>query len=282
MNKNIYFDRSRKVLFIGPMKAGTTWIHEYLQSRGDVVLPSGVKETFFFDRNFDKGLSWYASHFSSSVVGDPLLVEVAPSYFHNDVVPVRVGETFNDLQVIATLRHPVKRAWSHYLHLRRYGYTSKSLQDAVRDYPQIIEASRYSRCLERWGAVFGAGNVHVLWQEDMIASLDDYADRISTMLGLCVVPLDNYMRTPSNEAAVAPSAAFAALGRKISYFLRDRRLYNIVNLAKKSGLKNIFFGTPGSKSLPILSDEDFAWLHTKLREDYNSLPPQYKHPAVKL
>ena len=29
-------------LVIGPMKAGTTWIHEYLAWRGDVCLPGGT------------------------------------------------------------------------------------------------------------------------------------------------------------------------------------------------------------------------------------------------
>jgi hypothetical protein len=42
-------------MVIGPMKAGTTWLYSYLISRGDVCLPEGVKETFFFDRRFNKG-----------------------------------------------------------------------------------------------------------------------------------------------------------------------------------------------------------------------------------
>ena len=75
-------------LFIGPQKTGTTWIHEYLRLSGHVVLPRGVKETHFFDKYFDKGVQWYASHFKE---GDRI-VEVGASYFDKSDVPYRVKD----------------------------------------------------------------------------------------------------------------------------------------------------------------------------------------------
>ena len=41
-------------LFMGPQRSGTSWLYRYLMDRGDVCLPSGVKEVFFFDLNKGK------------------------------------------------------------------------------------------------------------------------------------------------------------------------------------------------------------------------------------
>jgi hypothetical protein len=47
-------------IFVGPHKSGTTWIDNYLRSRGDVQLPIAMKETFFFDKLYDNGWDWYS------------------------------------------------------------------------------------------------------------------------------------------------------------------------------------------------------------------------------
>src|SRR4051812_6874199 len=46
---------------IGPPRTGTSWLHEVLSKR--VSLSHPTKETRFFDKHFDRGLEWYASHY---------------------------------------------------------------------------------------------------------------------------------------------------------------------------------------------------------------------------
>lgn len=271
----------RMLLFIGPMKAGTSWIHDYLESRGDVILPKDVKELFFFDRLYSRGLEWYAGRFTSNPDELPI-VEVAPSYFPNPDVPIRVAQSITDAKVVATLRHPIKRSWSHYLHLRRYGYTTKSLQNAVIDHPQIIQASLYGVCLRQWCDAVGEENVEVLWQDDMYISLDNYAEKICKIVDIPFIPVPDTLRGKSNETAVAPSSNLAAIGRKASYAIRDLGLYKIVKVAKKLGLKRIFYGKPGAKPVPEISELDYEWLKTQLEDDFNSLDKKYIHPLVKL
>lgn len=133
-------------LIIGPMKAGTTWIYDYLSWRGDVCLPQGVKETFFFDRNWDKGVTWYARHFHAHKTCDcEVIVEVAPSLFHHPDAPGYVRDTLGQVQLIVTIRDPVDRAWSHYQHLRSKGYTNSDLKIALVQFPEIVEASKYEK-----------------------------------------------------------------------------------------------------------------------------------------
>ena len=50
-------------LGIGVPRAGTTWLHTLLASHPDVYTPTLRKEINFFDRYYDRGLSWYEALF---------------------------------------------------------------------------------------------------------------------------------------------------------------------------------------------------------------------------
>lgn len=255
-------------LVIGPMKAGTSWIHKYLETRGDICLPRGVKETFFFDRQFDRGVEWYASHFKKTLTSPQAIVEVAPSYFHCREAPAAVGQVLgHEIPLIVTLRDPVKRAWSHYLHLRRKGYTKLPLREAINVFPEILGASRYKTCLARWESVFGGERICVLWQEELAESPDTYAKQLCEGLTIPFKLLTGASREKQNEAAMPPSSTLASLGSKGGDFLRSYRLYSVVNFTKQLGLKNVLYGKPGARALPELSQEDADWLAAQLVDE---------------
>ena len=68
---------------IGPQRTASTWLNEMLLRHPSIALPTGVKETKFFDDRFHKGFAWYATHFADP---DPSQVrgEIAPTYFDDD------------------------------------------------------------------------------------------------------------------------------------------------------------------------------------------------------
>ena len=125
----------RWLLFVGPAKTGTSWVDRVLRTVDGVCLPHKVKETFFFDKHFDKGMQWYLEQFPQDRSGD-LMVEVAPTYFFSDAAPERIAETIPDAQIVVTLRDPVRRAVSHYLNLRKYGFTDLDIARRARDFSQ--------------------------------------------------------------------------------------------------------------------------------------------------
>lgn len=258
-------------MIVGPMRSGTTWIQDYLKFRGDVVLPRGVKETFFFDLRYEKGIEWYLAHFRRIDKNrQNLAVEVGPSYFHSVHAPERIRAVLGDIPLVVTLRDPIRRTWSHYLHLRRYGYTTLPLRQAVRDFPEILEASRYRTCLRRWEDVFGGGRISILWQEHLARSVDDYAKSLCLGLSLPFVAPPEALRERRNQAAVPASFLMAAIGDRTAHFLRANRLYSIVNLAKRLGLKRLFFGKPGASALPQITDSEWQWLAEELRDEMPS------------
>ncbi len=105
---------------VGPFKTGTSWMYSYLVDYNQVALPTKVKETFFFDSKFSKGTDWYYSHFDQ-IKNSQKVGEVAPSYFNSIEAPERIRQINPNCKIIVTLREPVSRLVSFYLHMKQRG-----------------------------------------------------------------------------------------------------------------------------------------------------------------
>ena len=95
-------------LIVGAMRSGTTSLARYLASHPDVLF-APQKEVHFFDRNFHRGVAWYASQFA----GDPTLRlagEATPSYMYDELAVERMSHTVPHAKLIAVLRDPTERA----------------------------------------------------------------------------------------------------------------------------------------------------------------------------
>jgi hypothetical protein len=269
-----------KALVIGPMKAGTTWVHSYLDRRGDVILPARSKETFFFDRYWDRGVSWYLSQFKvGDEHGKPSLVEVAPSLFHSVDAPARVREALGDaVTLIVTTRDPVERSWSHYLHLRRYGYTRATLKEAVDLFPEIVSASEYSQTLLRWKTDLPNARFEILPFELLKENTTKYIQNLCIALNLEYRPSINASSLDQNARAIPPSFVLANIARRLSYIARDYHLESMVNIARKLGINKLAYGRGENLSeikndqlLIGKDDEDFLYERLQLTcKEYES------------
>lgn len=117
-------------LIIGAMRAGTTSLHSYINQHPQVA-PALRKEIHFFDRNFHKGLGWYRAHFPCCRAPNILTGEDTPYYLFHPAAPRRIMETLPTVTLIAILRHPVNRAYSHYWQKIRRGRETLSFVDAL-------------------------------------------------------------------------------------------------------------------------------------------------------
>jgi hypothetical protein len=121
-------------LIVGAMKSGTTSLAQYLAAHPQAHL-APEKEVNFFERSYiwQRGADWYASRFADA--GDAVAVgEASPSYMYWPTAIERMASVVPDARLIALLRDPVERAYSHYLHWRF---------DAVREdrtFAQAVEA----------------------------------------------------------------------------------------------------------------------------------------------
>ena len=123
-------------LVIGAQKAGTTSLFTYLVQHPD-VLPPLSKEIHYFDLNYGRGVGWYRARFPYryQLRSAASSLDASPYYLAHPLVPARAAELLPDARLIALLRNPVDRAYSHYQHELRGGRESLSFADAVAQEP---------------------------------------------------------------------------------------------------------------------------------------------------
>lgn len=231
------------VLIVGPMRTGTSWAYNYLKTREDVCLPEGVKETFFFDKNYDNGLEWYTSHFVNGKKG--IVLEVGPSYFHDKEAPERIYSTLGKIPVIIHKRDPVERSYSHFKHAVRYGYGSDNIQQALKDNPEITTASLYEYQIKRWVDIFGADNVHIIDFNLIAEDPEAYLKELCGIMGIRFKKTDFKIEKKVNAGRLVRSPLLNGMVSSTANLLRSLKLYSLINFAKKMGLKDMVYGGQG-------------------------------------
>lgn len=212
-------------LIIGAQKAGTSSLFKYLMRHGHFLRPL-LKDVYFFDRNYRKGMEWYLSFYPSVAaqkqregqLGGPVVSsEGATHYILNPWVPERVRQTFPDIKIIVLLRNPVQRAISHYFHNRRMGSESlTSALEAFQKEQERIEAEekrlfsdpdysshdydsytyltrgRYAEQLERWFEHFPREQFLILCSEQFYKDTDRHFRAVCKFIGIPEKSLDIY------------------------------------------------------------------------------------------
>jgi hypothetical protein len=108
-------------LIIGAQKCGTTTLYRALQQHPRLVSNVTEKEVHYFDDNYGRGPSWYRSHFPIQAEDNSLYFEATPYYLFHPLAPQRVAQDLPHVKLIAILRNPTERAFSHYQHQVRNG-----------------------------------------------------------------------------------------------------------------------------------------------------------------
>lgn len=133
-------------IIIGAQRCGTTSLYDYL-SHHPQIIPSPVKELFYFDDYYTRPIEWYKSFFPTQkqreklerdLVANVITGEASPSYFFNPYSAKRIKETLPDVKLILVLRDPIERAYSHYNHIRRLNREPLSFEEAIEKEEQRI------------------------------------------------------------------------------------------------------------------------------------------------
>ena len=180
-------------IMIGAMKSGTTTLHRHM-SRHPRVFVSRPKEPQFFSRDhkYARGMSWYRSLFAEA--GEEQVCGEASTCYsrwpHYGDVPGRIASHLPDVKLIYLMRHPVERAYSHYRHeMRIHRQRVVSFERALREYPEIFDASLYARQIEQYLRHFPLERMLLLTFDDLKENPQATMDRIHRFLGIEPVPL---------------------------------------------------------------------------------------------
>lgn len=122
-------------LIIGAAKSGTTSVYNYLRQHPQVYM-SPLKETNFFAyEGQELDFRWWGKAPTSvlnsitdidsyraqfrEVSQEIAIGEASPLYLYHPTAPVRIKNYLPNVKLIAFLRHPAERAFSHFRHLIR-------------------------------------------------------------------------------------------------------------------------------------------------------------------
>ena len=126
-------------IIIGAQRCGTTSLYDYL-SHHPQIIPSPVKELFYFDDYYTRPIEWYKSFFPTKkeqeklerdLVANVITGEASPSYFFHPYAAKRIKETLPQIKLILVLRDPIERAYSHYNHIKRLNREPLSFEEAI-------------------------------------------------------------------------------------------------------------------------------------------------------
>jgi hypothetical protein len=192
-------------LCVGAAKAGSTTINDVLSQHPQIYLPP-AKELHFFDNDelFGRGIDWYAQQFTGARAGQ-IAGEVTPAYMSYEQVPERIRTTLgDDIKLIFSLREPVARAYSEFLHNRRRGFFDATFEDAIRWEFQrseltpwqrrkfsFISRGYYAHQISRFLEFFPRSNMFfIIIEEDFGARSRDTFSGVLDFLGLKSQQLD--------------------------------------------------------------------------------------------
>ncbi len=207
---------------VGAGKAGTTSLHSYLGQHPQVFM-SPIKEPHFFEAGWEK--IGKAGHFvPTRITGEreylqlfkeageaKAIGEASPSYLFDEEAPFLIKKKVPEAKIIISLRDPIDRAYSQYLHFVRAGAETKPFYDALFDElgDLYVQPGRYSDQVRRYLEVFGREQVLVLMFEDLKRNPIELLSRVADFLGIDRelvkrIPVDtayNPYRAPKNRFA---------------------------------------------------------------------------------
>lgn len=220
-------------LGIGALKAGTTYLDAMLRSHPGLSLPLHRKEVQFFDRYYERGMSWYARQYAR--LDDRPRGEVSPQYLFCAECPARIARANPAARLLVTVRQPVTRAFSQYRHwVQESGYRA-DFATFVREYPGAVERSRYWTLLQRYRDHFPDEQIRVVVFEDMAADHASVLREVYGFLGVDVAHQPDALDDAVYASMVARFPRVYVAGKRISRVLYEHGQGRVVELVKKRG-----------------------------------------------
>jgi hypothetical protein len=246
-------------LIIGAQRAGTTSLFKYLVQHPAVGRPFLGKGAHFFDTNYSGDLDAYRAYFPTTAYKwyvkasrrmDAVTGEGSPYYLAHPHAPYRIAETLPDVKLIALLRDPVERAYSHYHHEVARGFEDLSFDEALEQEPtrlageiermrddpsynsfafqhhSYLSRGRYAEQLEVWYGLFPKEQILVLRSEDLFSDPERIYLDVLRFLGLPAFSLREYEAfNPRTYTGMSP----ATRKRLVEHFAEpNERLYDLV------------------------------------------------------
>jgi hypothetical protein len=164
-------------IVVGAMKSGTTSVARWLKAHPEAWLVPD-KEVHYFNRDelYERGPDWYCGLFAGAPA-DVRVGEASPTYMFVPEAVRRMAALVPDARLVACLREPVDRAYSHYWHNWHRELETRTFAEAVaaemRDPvwapPGYLMRGRYLPQIERLLEHYPREHLHVVTTTELAA-----------------------------------------------------------------------------------------------------------------
>lgn len=252
-------------LYLGPDKAGSTWLHETLIKHPDIFL-TPAKDLYFFDRYYDRGEDWYARCFANAA-DESVVGEVCQDYLAAPAAADRIADMLGAPQLMVSLRDPADRAYSSYLYMRKHGEGPSTFREALDTHDYLLEHGRYGTQLRRYLKRIPQERVYLGLFDDLRSDPQGFLDGALAWLGVAPYALseeESASKLPASRARWTPAAWIARRGAEVV-----RRLdgHEMVGRIKRSALVHRVLYQPLASSEKQIPVAERDWIREQLADE---------------
>jgi hypothetical protein len=249
------------LFILGAAKSGTTSLHEILKQHPDICM-SNPKEPFFFECEFEKGLSYYRDQYFKHYNGEKYIGESRHRNLYLPYVASRIKDINPEAKLIIILRNPVDRAFSHWWHLYsrniekldfataidadlkriksdQFIDNEKSIEaycsqaDNVLYHRTYVDSGYYIEQIERFEALFEKRKILVLFTEDLEHDFDGLKKTLFEFLELTLDSSSNRNNLKLNTKKVKERPEWMSKIARLSgfsYMLSAKRKEKLLSI----------------------------------------------------
>jgi hypothetical protein len=205
-------------IIIGAQKSATTSMFKYLSEHPGIIMPADKEAPFFSNTElFNQGWSSFIENYFPKAPIDKLWGTASPQYMGDHRAAQRIAEQNPGAKLIAILRNPIERSYSHYTmskrreldnrdfdqvvnellneeHLQQYrqtpppehnfGYESGEGYESNEDTHFYCVWSEYGRILKQYRKYFAKEQLLVLYMDELISDPKSSINKVTAFLGL--------------------------------------------------------------------------------------------------
>ncbi len=257
-------------LVIGPGKSGTTWLYHTLKDHPEVCV-SSAKETLFFESEFKRGINWYKDFFSHCNQSLKAVGEVSNTYIFCKDAPKRIKSVNPDMKLIACLRNPVERTFSHYLFLVRGGQLTGSFREALEKRPDLIDKGKYFKNLKPYFDTFNKQQFCIKLFDELKADQVDFIQSIYAFLDVKRKFKPDVGKSNRLSAAKPRNRFMASLAKRGALLMRHLGHPEIISKIKYSGITKLLYKEYKENEKPEIRNEERIFLEQQFANDLEKL-----------
>ncbi len=207
------------------------------------------------------------------------ILDASSAYLPSVSAAENIAGYNSEAKIIVSLRNPSTRAYSHFNMARKYGKEQRSFLDALKAEGTLekarwgwdecyLELGMYAPQLERWLKHFSKDNIHVVWQDELLAEPAATLQSISKFLGLKedlkpLVEEKHGAEVPKNKSV---GKVLGGIGPAVASVLPEKIKASVKNivLAKPEDMEEaarsflLRYFAPSIEALEILLEKDLT------------------------